>query len=152
MSAKFDARTMIRSVIFFALIGLVVGGLTAHSLNPFSVYASHSLIGIIVVSAAIFFVAAGLLGLLQYWAAVTFITKTTKKQASDVICPGCGLALLRFMAVYGKPVICPGCKSWWHGGPNCYKKGAADKRIVIGCPICRAATRGDAESFAASGL
>jgi hypothetical protein len=152
MSAKFDARIMIRSVIFFALIGLVVGGLTAHSLNPFSVYASHSLIGKIVVSAAIFFVAAGLLGLLQYWALVAFITKTAKKRASDVICPGCGHALLRFMAVYGKPVICPRCKSWWHYGLNCYKKGAADRRMVMECPVCCAATRGDAESFAASGL
>jgi len=152
MSAKFDARIMIRYVIFFALIGLVVGDVTAHSLNPFSVYQSHSLAGKIVVSAAVFFVAVGLLGLLQYWAGVTFITRTAKKRASDVICPGCGLALLRFAAVYGQPTLCPVCKSWWHRGPNCYKKGAADRLIVMGCPICRAATRGDADSFAASGL
>lgn len=152
MSGKYNPRAVVAWIIILALFALLVSYLSARSLNPASVYGSHSLAAKVAVSVAGVMIALGLLGLLLYWAAVSFISKTAGIPAGDVICGSCGLPLMKFAGSYGWPMRCPGCKTWWHNGPNCYRKGAEGKRIVLGCPRCRAARHDDTDAFASGDL
>lgn len=137
-------KAALTSFIVLVTLILVVTYLATSSFNPLAVYSSDSMAAKIIVS---------LLGLslcvrsalfLQMGLVRIYIRATAKRPADDVICPGCGNPLVKFMGSHGMPIMCPQCHTWWHNGPACYSKDLQKVIRVptVPCPRCRAAASG----------
>lgn len=139
-------------------LGVIVLGIvlttyfTTGSLSVFSVYESGSLAAKIAVSVFLAILAYLLFLLFVQWALRGFVSRTAHMPAEDVICPGCGNPLLKFLSAYGPPVLCAKCKSWWHA-TICFNRkavqGMAKKSL---CPDCRRAESTDRDLFEEPGF
>jgi hypothetical protein len=141
-------KQIVINLAIFAGLVLLTTRLTTGSFNPVAVYRSGNAFAMVVVSLLGAFVVAGLLGLLGRAAARKAISAASGGQpAEDVICPGCGQPLLRFVGSHGNVVRCVRCRRLWHNGPACFRRGAVRARLLVLCPDCRADATSDRDLF-----
>jgi hypothetical protein len=126
---------------------------TTGSLNPLAIYDSGSLLAKICFTVLAALLGFSLLQLFGIYVVNKSVAMRAGKPAEDVICPGCGLPLLKFVSSHGMPIACPNsdCPTpEWHNGHMCYNKGMPKATIVVPtypCPRCRARANHDLDLF-----
>lgn len=129
-------------VLLAALLG--VSWLAAASLNPLAVFGSRSLAGKVAVVVLGMLAVSILVQLLVLFATRAAISRVSGRPADDVLCPGCGLPLLHYASSHGPPVLCPGCREWWHAGSRCFNRDTPERTSPLPmhpCPTCTATAR-----------
>lgn len=139
MPEMVNPRASLGCLVVLIAVLIATAWFSVSSPNPLLVYKSGGIAAKIVISIVAVLLASTLLQLLYMTFLTWVISRSSKRPAEDVICPGCGNPLLRFISSHGVPVGCPRCERWWHAGPVCYDKDAGDvPRILRPCPRCRA--------------
>lgn len=136
------------AVMLVAVFAISYG--STRSLNPVTVYTSGGILAKIFVSLLALFIIGIAMQLIGYLSMRAVIARTSHKAADDVICPGCGHALVPFISSHGAPIRCPLCRTWWHNGPACFHRDSPGKqRMIRPCPNCVLAASGDRDLFEA---
>jgi len=120
-----------------AIALLLTTWFSARTLNPLAVYARGGMGARIAISImAILIITAGVQLLSQQFMRA-MIARTANMPADDIMCPGCGRALIAFVSSHGVPVRCVQCGKWWHSGPICFNRDSpGNQRMIRPCPSC----------------
>src|SRR5882724_2517821 len=113
-----------------AVVIVLVAYSTTGSLNPLTVFASHSLLAKISVTVLGVLLGFSLLQMLSVYLLTKSVEIQAGRPAEDVVCPGCGLPLIMYASSHGMPITCPKCRTQWHNGPACYNKDKPSARTV----------------------
>lgn len=141
MTSQFDRRVAFVGLLVMGGLLALVAVLSAGSANPLDVYGSGSVPGIVLASLLLLGIGSTLLQFAVQSVVLRAVEKQAGMPAQNVICPGCGNPLVRFIGSHGLPILCRECGGMWHNGPACYNAGMPRGKILAAtysCPRCRA--------------
>lgn len=146
-------KGLIALLVIVAFV-IAVSLISVGSANPVQVYEYGGWISKVSVTLLALVGTALLMNLFFAYLIVRSVENISGIPAEDVICPGCGNPLLRFMGSHGIPIFCPNSECpqrVWHNGPMCYNKSMEQPRIGYPkylCPNCRDKLNSDVDLFA----